>query len=70
MQHLNPEQKDPEDRREVDPPVEVESATWSVGGTLDWWGKDRMEWFGRVRGPDGRQRWVKATDLCPVKEGG
>jgi hypothetical protein len=27
------------DRREVDPPIEVESATWSAGGALDWWVK-------------------------------
>jgi hypothetical protein len=26
---------DPEDRREVNPPIEVESATWSASGTLD-----------------------------------
>jgi hypothetical protein len=37
MQHLDPDEKDPEDRREVNPPIEVESATWSAGGTLDWW---------------------------------
>jgi hypothetical protein len=43
------------DRREVNPPIEVEAATWSAGGTLDWWVKDRQEWFGRVRGPNGRQ---------------
>ena len=42
------------DRREVDPPIEVESTTWSPGGTLDWWVKERQQWFGRVRGPDGR----------------
>jgi len=53
----------PEDRREVDPPVEVESATWSAGGTLDWWVKERQQWMGRVRGPDGRQRWIEAADL-------
>jgi hypothetical protein len=51
------------DRREVDPPVPVELATWSPGGQLDWWVKDRQEWFGRVRGASGRQRWVKAADL-------
>ena len=39
-----------EDRREVNPPIEVESATWSPGGTLDWWVKERQEWWGRVRG--------------------
>ena len=53
------------DRREVDPPIEVERATWSAGGTLDWWVKERREWFGRVRGKDGRQRWIRATDLRP-----
>jgi hypothetical protein len=37
MQHFDPKQKDPEDRREINPPIEVESATWSAGGTLDWW---------------------------------
>ena len=29
------------DRREADPPVQVESATWSKAGQLDWWVKDR-----------------------------
>ena len=42
MQHLDPEQKNPEDRREVNPPIEVESATWSTGGTLDWWLKEQQ----------------------------
>jgi hypothetical protein len=55
------------DRRPVDPPIEVELATWSAGGTLDWWVKDRQKWFGRVRGANGRQRWVKAADLRPAK---
>ena len=58
------------DRREVNPPIEVESATWSPGGTLDWWVKERREWLGRVRGPAGVKRWVKAGDLHPAKEGG
>jgi hypothetical protein len=53
------------DRRVVEPPIEVESAAWSTAGTLDWWVKERQQWLGRVRGPDGRQRWVKATDLRP-----
>jgi hypothetical protein len=56
------------DRRDVNPPVEVESATWSAGRTLDWWVKERQQWLGRVRGPDGRQKWVKAADLRPAKE--
>ena len=69
MQHFDPDEKDPEDRREVDPPIQVEAATWSPGGQLDWWVKEwvkeRQEWLGRVRGKDGRQRWVRAADLRP-----
>jgi hypothetical protein len=61
---------DEADRREVDPPIEVESAMWSAAGALDWWVKERQQWLGRVRGPDGRQRWVKAVDLRQAKEGG
>jgi hypothetical protein len=68
MQHPDPEQVDPKDRREVNPPIEVESATWSTGGTLDWWVKERQQWLGRVRGPDGRQKWIKAANLRPAKE--
>ena len=55
------------DRREVDPPVQVESATWSQVGQLDWWVKDRQKWWGRVRGANARQRWVRAVDLRPAK---
>ena len=33
------------DRREVDPPIQVETATWSNAGRLDWWVKDRQEWW-------------------------
>ena len=54
------------DRREVDPPIRVESATWSAGGQLDWWVKERQEWRGRVRGVEGHQRWIKAVDLRPA----
>jgi hypothetical protein len=54
------------DRRAVDPPIEVQAAAWSPGGQLDWFVKDRREWWGRVRGDDGRQRWVRAVDLRPV----
>ena len=54
------------DRRAVDPPVQVEMATWSPGGQLDWWVKDRQEWLGRVRGADGRQRWIRAVGLRPA----
>jgi hypothetical protein len=30
-------------RREVDPPIQVESATASKAGQLDWWVKERQE---------------------------
>ena len=53
------------DRRVVNPPIHVESATWSPAGQLDWWVKDRQEWWGRVRGG-----WIRATDLLPAKQGG
>jgi hypothetical protein len=45
--------------------VEVQAAIWVPDGQLDWWVKDRQEWWGRVRGANGRQRWIKATDLRP-----
>src|SRR5215211_5647603 len=66
MQDLDPTQYGEADRRAVDPPVEVQVATWSAAGTLDWWVRERREWFGRVRGPNGRQRWIKAADLRPA----
>jgi hypothetical protein len=31
------------DRREVDPPIEVETATLSKAGQLNWWVKERRE---------------------------
>jgi hypothetical protein len=34
------------DRRVVDPPIEVQAATWSPGGQLDWWVKERQQWLG------------------------
>jgi len=61
---------DEADRHKVNPPIEMESAMWSASGTLDWWVKERGKWLGRVRGQDGRQKWVKASDLRPAKEGG
>jgi hypothetical protein len=39
---------------------------WSNAGQLDWWVKERQEWWGRVRGADGRQRWIRAVDLRPA----
>jgi hypothetical protein len=54
------------DRGEVGPPIQVETATWSKAGQLDWWVKERQEWWGRVDGADGRQRWIRAVDLRPA----
>ena len=31
-----------------------------------WWVRERQGWFGRVRGKDGRQRWIRAVDLRPT----
>jgi len=55
------------DRREVDPPIPVDTATWSTAGQLDWWVRERREWWGWVRGADGKQRRIKASDLRPAK---
>jgi hypothetical protein len=63
---LDPTQYSEADRRAVDPPIKVEMATWSQAGQLDWWVKERQQWLGRVRGANGRQRWVKAVDLRPA----
>jgi hypothetical protein len=63
MRDFDPNQYGEADRREVDPPVEVQVPTWSAAGTLDWWVKERQQWMGRVRGPDGGQKWARAADL-------
>jgi hypothetical protein len=46
--------------------IQVQTATWSRAGRLDWFVKERQEWLGRVRGADGRQRWISAVDLRPA----
>jgi hypothetical protein len=46
MATFDPEHLDPADRREVNPPIEVESATWSAGGTLDWWSRSASSGWG------------------------
>jgi hypothetical protein len=46
MRDFDPSQYGEADRRAVDPPIEVEAATWSAAGTLDWWVKKRLQWSG------------------------
>jgi hypothetical protein len=64
---LDPSQYGEADRRGLDPPAEVQVASWSSAGTLDWWVKERQQWLGRVRGKDGRQRRIRAVDLRQAK---
>jgi hypothetical protein len=63
---LDPSQYSEADGRAVDPPIPVDAATWSKAGQLDWWVKERQQWLSRVRGADGKQRWIKAGDLRPA----
>ena len=56
-------QRTPSERRQVSPPALVESATWQPAGELDYWVLDRSGWWGRVRGPEGTQSWIRAADL-------
>jgi len=60
-------QRKADDRRQVKPPVPVESATWTAAGELDYWVRDRGEWWGRVRGPGGHHVWIRAADLRMVE---
>ena len=48
-------------------PTVVESATWTAAGELDFWVRNRGEWWGRVRGQDAHHVWVKAADLREPK---
>ena len=41
---LDPGQYSEADRREVDPPIEVEMTSWSKAGQLDYWVRERREW--------------------------
>jgi len=62
-------QRDEDERREVKPPVPVESASWTAAGELDYWVRERAEWWGRVRCPDGDFVWIRSAELRPAKEG-
>ena len=67
----NVEDDQPGEEQDESAPIErrIDPFVDQAAGTLDWWVKERQEWFGRVRGKDGCQRWVKATDLHPSQEG-
>ena len=60
--------RDPNERREVQPPILVEAGIWSPVGDLDYWVRDRFEWWGRVRGSDGQRVWIRAADLRQAKK--
>ena len=71
MRDLEPSRYGEANCREVDPPIEVESATWSTGGQLNWWVKDRTMWLGgSALRTAGRQGWVKAVDLRAAENAG
>ena len=56
MRHdLDPTQYAEADRREVDPPIEVESATWSAGGQLDG-GSEQVKVAVRLLGTESRPK--------------
>ena len=40
---LDPSQYSDADRQAIDPPIEVDMATWSPNGGLDWWVKERQQ---------------------------
>ena len=48
----------PAERREVQPPMAVESATWSAAGELDYWVKRTL----RMVGPGARSRRSTSVD--------
>jgi hypothetical protein len=62
-------QRNADDRRQVSPPIPVQAATWTAVGELDYWVRERSEWWGRVRGPDGYHSWIRAADLRRVESG-
>jgi hypothetical protein len=31
-----------------------------------WWVNERQEWWGRLRGADGCQTWIRAVDFRPA----
>jgi hypothetical protein len=55
------------DRREVHPPIEVESATWSAGGPLDWWVKERQQCWAVCAVPTGVRSGSEQLIFAPRK---
>jgi hypothetical protein len=51
--------------RRLNPGRSVDRADWRPAGILEVWLRERDQWFGRVRGTDGRTRWIPAHDLHP-----
>jgi hypothetical protein len=50
--------------RSADPGRDGHLVTWRPTGLVRQRARrPRLEWFGRVRGKDGKQRWIKASDL-------
>src|SRR5215207_10096027 len=44
-------QRDEKHRRQVSPPIQVESATWTAAGKLDYWVRDGSVWWAVSAGP-------------------
>jgi hypothetical protein len=63
-------QRDQADRREVSPPIEVESATWSAAGDLDYLLKERQEWWGPGTACRPTSGVIRAVDLRAAREHG
>lgn len=55
------------DRRIVDPPIPVETATWSNAGQLDWWVKERLHWWIAYAMETAVKGWSRAVDLRPAR---
>jgi hypothetical protein len=56
-------QRPPETVRRVTPPCPADQMAWKHGGLLEAWVRERGEWLGRVRAPDGSISWVPASEL-------
>jgi len=56
--------RDVDQRREVNPAIPVEAATWTAPtNSITGGAKTAAEWWGRVRGPDGHHIWIRASVL-------